>query len=110
MFKKRVRTICNNCGKTFILKNNMIMNKRINNDVTKKFFSCPRCNKEYIIQIKNKEIIKNDIEINKIQDEIKNKYKFEPRELSMLLYKLDKLRERNSKLTEILKNIYGRGE
>lgn len=109
MKNKKVKTVCDECGKQFILKPSMVKEINIDNSTIKIFFICPKCKKEYLVGYKNQEIINNNQEINKILAEIKGKYKFEPDELNTLVNKIEKLRVRNNQINGILKAIYGRG-
>lgn len=109
MKNKKVKTVCNDCGKVFILKPFMVIEQKLDSSTTKIFFKCPKCKKEYLVGYKNREIINNNQKINEILEEIKGKYKFEPEELNTLVNKIERLRVRNNEINGILKAIYGRG-
>lgn len=104
---KHIKVKCDHCEKDFKLKQKMIKEKKITDEIIRITYKCPCCKVDYSVGYKDKEINENIEAMGKISEEIRSNDKWEPMELENLRIRFNNLKQRNLELNARYKDIFG---
>lgn len=91
------KVVCDECKKKFVIKK--IKSKKIVGEVTKKYFTCPKCKHEYLVNYEDSKIRENNKLINDIRGNMSD---------PNALIKINKLITENRNYHDKLIRTYGR--
>lgn len=97
---------CDECKHKFKLKPSKIKIEKVTEEVERTYFVCPKCKHRFIVIYKDKELNDNLIKMESIRKKA-GKLNPKKKEFKELLDKYNELYERNLKISNQYRKVYG---